>query len=130
MILKNNENEQELFLQFIKDFLQLLSVGKVEDAYHRLDDHTNYTKAWSKENLQLFLQLNIEDEPHLSIDNPYEVSLPSNHRYDVYEYNDNSGYGVEYDLTSDGEINDFTIMFDFIKTEQGFLAYLTDIHVM
>lgn len=130
MIHKNTENEQELFLHFIKDFLQLLSAQKVDEAYNMLDNHANYNRAWSKENLQLFLQLNMEDEPHLKIDNPYVVPLPSNHRFDVYEYNDKSGYGVEYDLTSDGELNDFTIMFDFIKTDNGYLAYLTDIHVM
>ncbi|MNJ67269.1 hypothetical protein D3C77_634280 [compost metagenome] len=72
----------------------------------------------------------MEDEPHLNIDNPYEVPLPSDHRSDLYEYNDGSGYGFEYDLTSEGELNDYTIMFDFIKTDNGYFAYLTDIHIL
>lgn len=133
MIPYNNEEQHEyekVLLSFIQDFLAQLSVKKVNEAYLMLDDASNYSNAWSKQDLALFLELNMEDEPYLTIDNPNEVTLPSNHRFDVYEYNDGSGYGAEYDLTSNGELNDFTIMFDFIKGNEGYLVYLTDIHVL
>lgn len=133
MIPYNKEAQHEhekIFSSFIKDFLAQLSAKKMDEAYLMLDDASNYSNAWSKQDLEFFLQLNVEDEPYLTIDNPNEVTLPSNHRFDVYEYNDGSGYGAEYDLTSNGELNDFTIMFDFIKGNEGYLVYLTDIHVL
>lgn len=133
MIPYNNEGQvahEKVFLSFIKDFLAKLSAKKVNEAYLMLDDASNHSNAWSKQDLALFLDLNMEDEPYLTIDDPNEVTLPSNHRFDLYEYKDGSGYGTEYDLTSKGELNDFTIMFDFIKGNEGYLVYLTDIHVL
>lgn len=63
--------------------------------------------------------------------------LPYMDRFEVpctfkpaYEYhqlhcivrNDDSGFHVDYDLTTDGELNDLTLQMDFLFTESGALA--------
>ena len=78
MIPYNNEEQHEhekVFLSFIKDFLAQLSAKKGDEAYLMLDDGSNYSNAWSKQDLALFLELNMEDEPYLTIDNPNKVTL-------------------------------------------------------
>lgn len=49
----------------------------------------------------------------------------------IYIYNDGTGFGVEYDLTSDSELNDLTLIMDFFYNAEGDIkAYIEDLHVL
>ena len=37
---------------------------------------------------------------------------------------------MDYDLTTDGEINDLTIQIEFLKKENGYAAGLDDLHTL
>ena len=36
-----------------------------------------------------------------------------------YEFNDNSGFAVDYDLTSNSELTDMCLQIEFLKTDDG-----------
>lgn len=52
-------------------------------------------------------------------------------QFQCYIYKDGSGFKVDYDLTTDKELNDLTLQMGFMYTKSGTLtASLLDIHVM
>lgn len=53
------------------------------------------------------------------------------HQLDCVVYRDGSGFCADYDLTTDGELNDLTLNMEFLFTKSGGLqAKLLDAHVM
>lgn len=58
----------------------------------------------------------------------YDKSLY--HQFSVYIYNNGIGFSVDYDLTTNGEINDLTLIMEFIFSDNGVKAYIVDIHVL
>ncbi len=53
------------------------------------------------------------------------------HQLQCYPRKDGSGFYVDYDLTTDGELNDLTLQMDFVLTESGtFTANILTAHVM
>ena len=52
-------------------------------------------------------------------------------RIEFYEYNDGTGYAVDYDLPTDNNWGDLTAQFSFIKiTDNLHHVYLNNIHVL
>ena len=52
-------------------------------------------------------------------------------QFSVYTYNDGSGFSVDYDLTTDGELNDLTLIMNFLFDNNKVLrAYIHDLHVL
>lgn len=45
-------------------------------------------------------------------------------------FRDGSGYHMDYDLTTDGERNDLTILLEFSKEEDRYIIVLDDLHVL
>ena len=58
----------------------------------------------------------------------YDKSLY--HQFSVYLNNNGTGFEVDYDLTTNGELNDLTLIMEFLLTDNGVKAYIIDIHVM
>ncbi|MCR5122899.1 MAG: hypothetical protein K6B74_10830 [Ruminococcus sp.] len=59
----------------------------------------------------------------------YDISLY--HQLEIYVYDNGTGFGAEYDLTTNGELNDLTLMLEFRPDENGVLQpYIEDIHVL
>lgn len=53
------------------------------------------------------------------------------HQLNVYHYKNGSGFHIDYDLTTDGELNDLTLQMEFLYEESGGLkAKFLDLHVM
>lgn len=77
-----------------------------------------------------FLQLN-----ELSGIDAYGVACNFHPQYDyhqlsVYPYDDESGFSVDYDLTTDGERNDLTLQLEFKKQENGSFAVTMGVEVL
>lgn len=49
---------------------------------------------------------------------------------EIFIYNNGSGFGVDYGLTTESELNDLTLMVDFRFTDTGVKAFIDDIHVL
>lgn len=58
----------------------------------------------------------------------YDKSLYQ--QFSVILYNNGTGFQVDYDLTTDSEINDLTLIMEFLFVENGVNAYIDDIHVL
>ena len=58
----------------------------------------------------------------------YDKSLY--HQFSVYLYNNGTGFEVNYDLTTDSEINDLTLIMEFLFSDNAVKAYIVDIHVL
>ena len=69
------------------------------------------------------------DWPITKIDDPMKTKCEGQ-RIDVAQYNDGSGYHMDYDLTTDGELNDLTIQIEFIKHGDDYSVSLEDLHTL
>ena len=58
----------------------------------------------------------------------YDKSLY--HQFSVYLYNNGTGFEVDYDLTTDSELNDLTLIMEFLFSDNGIKANIVDIHVL
>ena len=47
-----------------------------------------------------------------------------------YHFNNGSGFHVDYDLTTDGKLNDLTLQMEFLYEGEGLRAVFLDVHVM
>lgn len=67
--------------------------------------------------------------PILKIDYPKLVKNKKQNTC-LFAFNDGSGYHMDYDLTTDGAINDLTIQIEFLKKTDGYIAVLDDLHTL
>ena len=71
--------------------------------------------------------------PHID---PYNAPCHFKPKYEYHQasgdfYNDNSGFWLDYDLTTDSQLNDLTLQMSFLFGKQGQLKpFLLDIHVL
>jgi hypothetical protein len=63
------------------------------------------------------------------INSPYQMDLTTE-KIEFYDYDDGSGWTVDYDIPLDGEWGDLTAQFSFKKAGDSFVVKLNDIHVM
>lgn len=52
------------------------------------------------------------------------------HQLNFYKWDDGKGMSCEYDLTTDGHLNDLTLMIDFYYEENMLKSVLKDLHVL
>jgi hypothetical protein len=52
------------------------------------------------------------------------------HQLTFYKWNDGKGMSCEYDLTTDGDLNDLTLMIDFYYEENMLKSVFKDLHVL
>lgn len=60
-------------------------------------------------------------------------NLPPNRAYRQINggfYNDNSGFWIDYDLTTNSELNDLTLQMSFLFKNNEIKPSLLDIHIM
>ncbi len=54
----------------------------------------------------------------------------SKRRIDIGQYKDGSGYWVDYDLTTNKQLNDLTNQVEFLKQGAYYSVVLDDLHTM
>lgn len=124
MIYAEKGNERCCFIGFIENALGILSK---EDYRFFLDafDSSRLTEA----DLVLALRYLDATRPVIKIDNPALVR-PKHQAIDFFTFTDGSGYLVDYDLSTNGELNDLTIQITFLRKENGYLTELDDLHTL
>ncbi len=122
---------QEVTL-FVRDWIKLLSENKFEEACSQLDIPLDSEKniLWNVDILkEVFLDYCWHETMPL-INNPYLLNLKEERIY-FYEYNDATGYAIDYYIPIDKEWGDLTAQFSLIKsTETLYRVFLKDIHVL
>lgn len=123
MIYAEEGKERDCFIAFTEYALGILSK----------EDYASFLALFdcgmTEQDLLLCLRYLDESRPVLKIDDPALVKS-NDQRIDLFAFRDGSGYHLDYDLTTDGEINDLTIQVVFQKKENGYMAMLHDLHTL
>lgn len=123
MIKVETGKEKDCFVAYIEQALAKLSIED-DDAFLSLFD----TSCLSKKDLILALRYLDETQPVMKIDDPTSTK----NKQDIYleAFDDGSGYFMDYDLMTDGELNDLTLQVEFIKKENGYFVVLNDLRTL
>lgn len=123
MIKVETGKEKDCFVAYIEQALAKLSIED-DDAFLSLFD----TSRLSKKDLILALRYLDETQPVMKIADPTSTK----NKQDIYleAFNDGSGYFMDYDLMTDGELNDLTLQVEFIKKENGYFVVLNDLRTL
>lgn len=124
MIYVEKGKEQEQFIAFIEYAIGILSE----------ENYTSFLKLFDSRRLterDLILALKYLDESRcaVKVDNPAQTKI-KNQIININSFNDDSGYWIDYDLTTDGEFNDLTIQIEFLKQKDEYLVVLDDLHTL
>lgn len=124
MIYVEKGKEQEGFIAFIEQALEILS----------REDYTSFLTLFDSSRVTeqgLLLALRYLDEtcPITKIDNPLAIKCDER-QICVMPFGDGKGYHIDYDLTTDGKINDLTIQIDFIRAGERYSVVLEDLHTL
>jgi len=107
--------------------------------YQNLPEYAEFTEGDSPELFQKFadeyLKLNdLSHFDHYDVPcnfNPHYQNGSEYHKFEVFLWKNNKGFSIDYDLTTDGDLNDLTLQMDFFFQENHTLrAVITDIHVL
>ena len=124
MIYVDKGREQEQFISFVEHALSILAEENYTSFLMLFD-----SSRLAEQDLILALKYLDDSRSTVGVDNPAQIKR-DNQRVDIYTYNDGSGYGMDYDLTTDGELNDLTIQIDFLKQKEGYFVVLDDLHTL
>lgn len=116
--------EKKEFISYVEKALSKLAVEEYTPFLNMFD-----SSRMSEAELVLALKYLDEDWPITKIDDPVKTKCDKQ-RIDIVQYKDGSGYHMDYDLTTDGELNDLTIQIEFLKHGDGYLVSLEDLHTM
>ncbi len=123
MIYAEQGKEQDVFIAFVEDAL-----GKLAK-----EDYTSFLsmfdRSMTEPELILCLRYLDKTRPVLKIDDPVQVKS-QNQRVDLFVFRDGRGYRMDYDLTTNGEINDLTLQVEFLKEKDGYVVALDDLHTL
>ena len=125
MIYAEKGKEQECFIDFVEKTLGILAQEKYRDFLAVFDN----CRILTEEDLISALQYLDETRPVLKIDDPKQVKSQNQEIY-LVALRDGSGYCMDYDLTTDGEMNDLTLQVEFLKEGDGYIVSLDDLHTL
>ena len=125
MIYAEKGKEQECFIDFVEKALGILAKEKYRDFLAVFDN----SRILTEQELISALQYLDETRPVLKIDDPKQVKSQNQEIY-LVAFRDGSGYCMDYDLTTDGEMNDLTLQVEFLKEGDGYIVSLDDLHTL
>jgi len=123
MIYAEPGREQEVFTAFVERALGVLAKEDYASFLSLFD------RSMTEPELIFCLRYLDKTRPVLKIDDPARVKS-QNQRIDLFTLRDGRGYRMDYDLTTNGEINDLTLQLEFLKEKDGYLAVLDDLHTL
>ncbi len=116
---KNKLNKEEKAIEVITQILKVFH----KKEYEKL---TNFVDASKEDNIaSLFecIEATLADNGFDAID---EYGVPCNFhpqyeysQLSLYEYDNHSGFSVDYDMTSNSELADLTLQLEFLYTDNG-----------
>ena len=116
--------EQDYFIDFVENALGILANEDYASFISIFD-----SSRLSEHDLVLALRYLDISCPILKIDDPKLVKSKKQNIC-LFAFNDGSGYYMDYDLTTDGAINDLTIQIEFLRKAEGYIVVLDDLHTL
>lgn len=123
MIYAEQGKEQDDFIAFVENALGKLAKEDYASFLALFD------RSMTEADLILCLRYLDETRSVLKIDDPAQVKI-QNQRIDLLTFSDGRGYHMDYDLTTNGEINDLTIQVEFLKEKDGYIVVLDGLHTL
>ena len=112
--------KKEKVIDVITNILKAIHLKKYEDIMNYVDeseiDDLNEFFYYIEKSLELNDFDTIDEygvECHFNP--PYEYS-----QLEIYDYNDHSGFAVDYEMTSNSELVDMTLQLEFLYTKDGY----------
>jgi len=112
-------------LTFAREWVEFAATHGLAAALNELDQPAS--SPWTEEQFNQLTFNHFDDGEYCSITSPVGVK---DIRVDAYEYNDGSGFAVDYDLMLNGQRSDLTAQLNFRKGKACYLIYLEAFHVL
>ena len=124
---KENYQDEEKVIEVLKKILRAIHLNNYRDIMDCVDGSEVDDVRGFLEYIYDSLQLNNFDK----IDEfGVECKFHPNYEYSqlqVYEFNDQTGFAVEYQMTSDSELVDLTPQLEFLYQEDGYKITSIDV---
>ncbi len=126
----NKQEAERLAEPVVKEIVNCIS----EKRYSDIEEYAEFegiSPSEFAESIDGFLEIN-----ELPYTDRFDVPCTFDPQYEYHQlscivYSDGRGFHADYDLTTDGELNDLTLRMDFLFTKSGELAVrILDAHVM
>lgn len=110
--------EKEIIKNFCREIVDAIADCNYISTFEKVDESNEWNAKLLSEVIENFKEDN--DIPRID---KYDVQCTFNPKYsdgsayrqeDIYIFNDNSGFGYEYQLTTDGEPNDLVLSLQFL----------------
>ena len=106
-------NHENIFRKFVRNWIRLLSIGKLEEAIKQIDAPNSYGVEWSAESIQKVLENYVGEGVDFSITDPNEME--GDGRPNLFMFNGLQGFAFDLNFPICGEWSDLTVQFVFIK---------------
>ena len=124
---KENYQKEEKVIEVLKKILRAIRLNNYSEIIDCVDGSEVDDVRELLEYIDDSLQLNDCDK----IDEyGVECNFHPNYEYfqlQVYEFNDQTGFAVEYQMTSDSELVDLTLQLEFLYQEDGYKITSIDV---
>ncbi len=114
-----NDKEKEMAIQTVKKVLHVMH----SKEYKKLPECVDEMEWSDTEEIEEAVQGTLEMNGFDTID---EYGVPCNfhpdyeyHQMNFYEFNNGSGFSIDYDMTSDSELTDLVLILKFFYTDNG-----------
>lgn len=126
----NKQEAEKLVEPVVREVVNCISEKRYADI-EKYAQFSDLSLSDFTELIEGFLEIN--ELPYMD---RFEVPCNFNPQYEYHQlycgvYKDGKGFWVDYQLTTDGELNDLTLQMEFLFTESGLLAAkVLNAHVM
>ena len=126
--IKKDENyKKKKVIEVVSNILTAIHLKKYEDIMNYVDeseiDDLNEFFGYVEKTLELN-DFDTIDEYGVACNfhPPYEYS-----QLEIYDYDDQTGFAVDYDLTSNSELVDMRLQIEFLYTDNGYTVRFLDV---
>lgn len=112
---------------YVETWFQHLSLSNWSVALGMLDEPNSYGIRWGEQEIRGSID-EYSRSNAWSITDPSTMEDPG--RTGFGEFNDRTGYWLDYDIPLNGCWSDLTAQFEFLKRINGYAVVLHDIHVL
>ena len=122
-------NHQNIFKEFARSWIRLLSNGKFKEAIKQIDAPNSNGFEWSIKSVQRVLEDYVGKGVDFSITDPNEME--GDGRPNLFMFKGLQCFALDINLPINGEWSDLTVQFEFIKKGKGYYSViLNDIKVL
>ena len=122
-------NHENIFKEFVRSWIGLLSKGKFKEAIKQIDAPNRDGVEWSVKSVQRVLEDYVGKGVDFSITDPNEME--GDGRPNLIMFNGLQGFALDINLPINGDWTDLMVQFEFIKKGKGYYSViLNDIHVL